>query len=170
MTPADDAMSDAGTWSGTATIARSGAITLGALWLLLVGIVVFSWAVSGPSGAAWLSAVILVLMSLAIASSLVFRVRVTAAGLHVRSVTGWPKMRIPLRDITRVETVRIDPFAEFGGWGWRLGLDGRRGVVLRPGDALQVTRTGGKVFVVTVDGATAGAAVLEALRRPSTDA
>jgi hypothetical protein len=170
MTPTDDAMSDAGAWSGTATIARSGAITLGALWLVLVGVVVFSWVLSGPSSAAWLSAVILVLMSLAIASSLVFRVRVTAAGLQVRSAIGWPHTRIPLRDITRVETVRVDPFAEFGGWGWRLGLDGRRGVVLRRGDALQVTRTGGKVFVVTVDAATEAAAVLASLRQASTDA
>jgi hypothetical protein len=43
-------------------------------------------------------------------------------------------------------------------------VDGRRGIVLRAGEALQITRTDRRVFVVTVDGASDAAAVLETLR------
>src|SRR5690606_19746178 len=92
-----------------------------------------------------------------------FRVRVNGEGLQARSLMGWPNSRIPLSTIEKVEVVDIDPFAEFGGWGWRLGLDGRRGVVMRKGEALQITHRG-RVFVVTVDGAPEAAAVLEGHR------
>ena len=53
--------------------------------------------------------------------------------------------------------------AEFGGWGYRVGRGGRVGVVLRTGEALQVQRTGGRAFVVTVDDAATGAALLNTL-------
>lgn len=80
----------------------------------------------------------------------------------MRSILGWPNTRIPLDRIERVEVVQIAPMAEFGGWGWRISPDGRRGVVLRGGEALQVTDDRGKVFVVTVDGAEVAVATLQA--------
>jgi len=52
---------------------------------------------------------------------------------------------------------------QFGGWGIRLGLDGRLGVVLRRGDAIQIERAGTRTLVVTVDDAATGAALLKAL-------
>jgi hypothetical protein len=58
----------------------------------------------------------------------------------------------------------VNPLAEFGGWGWRWGADGRVGVVLRAGEGIQVTRTNGKRFVVTVDDAQTGASVLAGVR------
>jgi len=73
---------------------------------------------------------------------------------------GWPRIEIPAAEIASVRAVRVDPFAEFGGWGYRFGVDGRRGVVLRAGDALEVARTNGRVFVVTVDDAATAASVL----------
>jgi hypothetical protein len=80
----------------------------------------------------------------------------------VRSAAGWPRLEIPAAEIASTRSVRIDPFAEFGGWGYRFGTDGRRGFVLRAGEALEVTRTDGRVFVVTVDDATTAASVLAA--------
>ncbi|MBD3752872.1 MAG: hypothetical protein IE935_10685 [Micrococcales bacterium] len=47
----------------------------------------------------------------------------------------------------------------------RFAIDGRRGVVLRRGEALEVTRRSGRVFVVTVDDASTASALLIALRQ-----
>lgn len=149
-------------WFGTASMARNGVIVLISALAVLVIMTVFF--IARGSDSWWLLALLTTVMTLLICTMVVFRVRVSADGLRVRSVLGWPNNRIPLNRIAKVETVQLDPFGEFGGWGWRLGTDGRRGVVLRAGEALQVTQTNGRVFVVTVDGASDAVAVLEALR------
>jgi len=60
--------------------------------------------------------------------------------------------------------IRVDPFRDFGGWGWRAGRSApgqsRSGVVTRKGEALLVERTGGRRFVVTTDDAATAAALL----------
>jgi len=100
-----------------------------------------------------------------------FRVSTGPTGLVVRSVVGWPVFRVPATDIDRVELVQVDPMADFGGWGLRLGLvrDGapRRafGVILRAGEGIEALRRDGRRFVVTVDDAQTGAAVLAAAAR-----
>ncbi|BDZ38957.1 DUF1648 domain-containing protein [Microbacterium suwonense] len=149
-------------WFGTATMARSGVIVLISALTLLAAMTVFFLA-AGEDGS-WILLIVTAVMAVLIGTMVVFRVRVNGEGLRVRSLLGWPNSRIPLDRIEKVETVQLDPFREFGGWGWRLALDGRRGVVLRAGEALQVTRTDGRVFVVTVDGASAAAATLDTLR------
>jgi hypothetical protein len=159
------ASSERAAWFGTAVMTRTGIVFLSVALAVLALLTVF-FAVRGePSW--WILAATTLLIAVLMAAMLVFRVRVNANGLRVRSLIGWPNTRIPLERIERVETVQIDPMREFGGWGWRLGLDGRRGVVLRAGDALQVTHSGGRVFVVTIDGAAEAAAVLETLRAHS---
>jgi len=92
-----------------------------------------------------------------------FVVRVDRSGLTVRSAVGWPRYRIPLDEVVRADVTRVSPFKEFGGWGWRVGRDGRVGVVLRTGEALQVQRSGGRSIVVTVDDAATAAGLLNAL-------
>ncbi|MFD5224850.1 DUF1648 domain-containing protein [Microbacterium sp. NPDC058342] len=153
-------------WFGTATMARGGVIVLLALLSMLAVMSVFFLAL-GEDGS-WVLVIVTIVMALTIGTMVVFRVRVNADGLRVRSLLGWPDNHIPLDRIEKVETVQLDPFREFGGWGWRLGLDGRRGVVLRTGEALQVTQSNGRVFVVTLDGASAAAATLETLRARTT--
>lgn len=98
----------------------------------------------------------------ALAYGVFARIEVTASsrGLRVRSAFGWPTIRIPIDEIESAEACRVDPFAEFGGWGFRFGPDGRRGIVVQSGPAIQVRRRGKQPFVVTVDGAESGAAVL----------
>lgn len=156
------AASERAAWFGTATMARSGVVVLVASLALLVAMTAF-FAAKGDE-AWWILAVTAVVIAVLIATMVVFRVRVNAGGLRARSLLGWPNTRIPLENIAKIETVQINPMAEFGGWGWRIAVDGRRGIVLRAGEALQVTQTGGRVFVVTVDGASDAAAVLETLR------
>lgn len=149
-------------WFGTATMARIGVV------VLLVGLAtiaiatVFTLAAGEATG--WILAAVTLFIAVTVCIMLVFRVRVNADGLVVRSIVGWPRTHIPLERVAKVETVLLDPLREFGGWGWRIAVDGRRGVVLRAGEALQVTRDDGRVFVVTVDGAADAAATLQTLR------
>lgn len=149
-------------WVGTATIARGGVVVLALLLSVQVGVTLILLVTGVP---AWgIAAAITVFVAVAVASSLTFRVRIGIGGLRVRSLLGWPGVALPLDRIAGVEVVQVSPMAEFGGWGWRFGLDGRRGAVLRAGEALQVTATDGRVYVATVDGADDAAAALRALR------
>lgn len=48
--------------------------------------------------------------------------------------------------------------------GWGIRVIGRRiGVLIREGEAIEVTRTDGRVFIVTVPQAARGAALLNAV-------
>jgi hypothetical protein len=91
-------------------------------------------------------------------------VRVTVA---VRGVTisygalGLRLTRIPLRKIASAEAVRRAAY----GFGYRgsLLVFGTAAVVTRPGEALLLTLRDGKTFLVTVDDAATGAALLNDL-------
>jgi hypothetical protein len=148
-------------WFGSVAIGRTGVIILVVAMLLLIGATILVFAVeAGTVG--WIMVVVTVLVLGLIATTLVFRVRVNSAGLLVRSVLGWPRWSIRTSEIVDVRVVQVNPVAEFGGWGLRIGADGRMGVVLRTGEALQVTRENGRAFVVTIDDAATAAAVLTA--------
>ncbi|WP_136520490.1 DUF1648 domain-containing protein [Cellulomonas telluris] len=141
-------------WTRTA----SGSTVLvagGAAVLLVAGL-----AVTMPMPALWLLVVVLAAL---LGAMSVFRVRVDAAGLTARSALGWPTLRVPLDEVEEARTVTVDPFADFGGWGYRVGAQGRVGVVLRRGEGLEVRRTGGRAMVVTVDDAATAAALLNTL-------
>jgi hypothetical protein len=112
---------------------------------------------------AWAVAFVNVAVLLALVTLSSFVVRVDRDGLTVRSSLGWPRYRVPLDEIVRSDVTQVSPMREFGGWGWRVGRDGRVGVVLRKGEALIVQRTGGRAVVVTVDGAATAAGLLNAL-------
>jgi hypothetical protein len=148
-------------WAATTTTARLGVIVLAALVGVLVVMAVVLWALEEPAW--WITAIVAVVMIGAMLTMLSFRVRVDVRGLTVRSTAGWPRFRIRPDEVRAVRVVTVHPFAEFGGWGLRLSPDGRFGVVLRTGEALEVTRTNGRTFVVTVDDAATGAALLSAV-------
>lgn len=148
-------------WIGTTTVSRGGRVVLGGLVLLVVAFTVVLIA----TGAAdvWAAATLIAtaaLLLVAFVVTLVFRVRIGPGGILVRSLAGWPKVEISAGEITSARDVTVTPFADFGGWGLRHGLDGRYGVVLRAGEALEVTRVDGRRFVVTIDDAETAAAVL----------
>lgn len=98
-----------------------------------------------------------------LATMLVLRVGVDARGMTARSPLGWPAVRVPLDEVVAARVTQVDPFGEFGGWGYRVGRGGRVGFVLRRGESLEVERTGGRVTVVTVDDAGTAAALLNTL-------
>lgn len=148
-------------WFGTAAMGRTGVIALIVAIVLLIATTIWVFALD-QGGAGWILAVVTLLVIALIAATLVFHVRINAAGLRVRSVAGWPRWNIRASEITDIRVVHVNPVGEFGGWGLRIAVDGRMGVVLRTGEGLQVTRNNGRVFVVTIDDARTAAAVLTA--------
>lgn len=158
--------SERAAWFGTSAMGRPGVIVLVSAVLLLIATTVWVFAMDGAMG--WILAAVTVLLVALIASTLVFRVRVNADGLRVRSIAGWPRWNIPASQIADARVVQVDPMGEFGGWGVRIAVDGRRGIVLRTGEGLQVTRRDGRVLVITIDDARTAAAVLAAAGNAAT--
>ncbi|MGV8969092.1 MAG: DUF1648 domain-containing protein [Microbacteriaceae bacterium] len=100
---------------------------------------------------------------LAVAATMFWSVRVDSAGLHLRSSTGIPRLHYPLADMTEAHVVQVSAFGEFGGWGIRLGGQGRLGIIIRQGKAIEVSLKNGRNVVVTVDDADTGVAVINGL-------
>lgn len=147
-------------WLATATMSPVAMALISVVIVLVVGITAVM-AVQASEGA-WIPLLSLVLIGLAFASSASFRVRIGPDGLSVRSQIGVPRTHVPLDEITAVRAVDCNPFGEFGGFGWRMGTDGRTGIVLRRGPAIEVERRGRRPLVVTVDGADVAAGLLQA--------
>src|SRR5690554_3002074 len=150
-------------WSRTALMAPA-ALTVAVLALVgsLVA-VVLTWT-RAPEGLGFALSSAIVMIVLLLGTGY-WRVTADRRGLTVRSGFGWPRVSIPLQEVDDVHVVTVEPTADFGGWGWRQDLAGRSGIIMRKGPAIQVTRSSGKKFVVTVDDAGTGAAVLAALRQ-----
>ncbi|MFB9909238.1 hypothetical protein [Allokutzneria oryzae] len=133
---------------------------------LLGGGVLFVGVLTAAISVEWSVAIALLPALLLLITSSV-RVTVDGAGLSVRlSLVGWPRKRIALSEIKVVHVKTIRPFKDFGGWGYRFN-GAASGVVLRTGEALVVELTNGTEFVVTVDNAETGAALLNTLAERS---
>lgn len=150
-------------WLRTTSLVPAGVIGI-ALGVVALGVAAYvTWLTGGSEGLAWLLVLIALVLAVLGAATFAFHVRVDDGGLTVRSVLGIPRFRIPLAQIATASRVDVNPMGEFGGWGIRPGADRRLGVILRAGDALEVRRTIGKVFVITVDDAATAAGLLQAL-------
>ncbi len=86
--------------------------------------------------------------------------QVTNDGMRIR-LGGIPVRRLKIEDISSARSIDAVP-TELGGWGWRV-VPGATAIVLRAGDAIEVTFKTGRRFVVTVDDARTGAALLNGL-------
>jgi hypothetical protein len=109
-----------------------------------------------------------VLLAALLATFASFTVTVDGRGLTAAGSFGWPRLAVPLSEVESVSTVQVRALHDFGGWGYRIGRQGRVGIVARSGDAIEVHRTGGRVVVVTVDDAQTGATLLQALAARAT--
>lgn len=150
-------------WVRRVTISRAGAIALGSAVLLLVIITVITALAVDDVLALWITAAATVFVSLAVLTNGVFHVRIDDSGLTVTSAAGWPRVHVPLSGVRDATHVEVDPMGEFGGWGMRWAPNGKFGVVIRKGPGIEVRRTNGKTFTVTVDDAQTGAALLNGL-------
>ena len=141
-------------WTGRAALPARGVVLIvvvALLPLLLVAVV----------GQPWVLLLLAALVALLVVTCSA-RVVVDADGLRITSLfVTWG--RVPLRRVARADVTTVSPLREFGGWGWRIGRDGRRGFVTRGGEALVVERVGEPPVVVTVDDAAEAAAVLNTL-------
>lgn len=147
-------------WVATTAMPRGVLVGLGVLLVanLVLAVVMFT----RDPVAGWVSLIVFAVVALAAAATAAFRVRITPEGFSARSMLGVPRTTIPLTQIASVRAVEIVPFADFGGWGWRIGADGRHGIVLRRGAAIEVSRRDRRPFVVTIDRAEEAAALLQA--------
>lgn len=161
VAPLDLAPGERAVWVRTTTMSRPAMFAIGA-GILALALGTVAVALIG-STAWWLMLASTLLLVVLAGTTFVFRVRVDARGVEVRSVLGAPWFRVPLAEVDSVSVTDVSPGAEFGGWGIRLAPDGAFGIILRSGEALQVQRTNGRRFVVTVRDAATGAALLEAL-------
>ena len=146
-------------WSGTARSPRGFIVLpIGSIVLIVVLFTVIGLPV-------WLTALVSLLLS-SLFTMLSWHVVVDRRGLSVTGVLGFPRFHIPLEDIVAARAMKkLNAFKEFGGWGVRIGRSGEWGVVVRSGDAIEVERTHGAPFVVTVDDAATGAGLLTSLAR-----
>lgn len=148
-------------WTRTARLGNTAiAVILLAFVAVLVVLVIDLVASQGP---VWIPVTVLAVLAALAATNTWWRVSADRRGFLVQGMLGWPRRLIPLGDIRTVQVIDVNPTRDFGGWGWRWGGGGRSGVILRAGEAIEVTHSSGKRFVVTVDGAATGAGVLAAL-------
>src|SRR5690554_5305942 len=148
-------------WTRTVLVAPA-ALVIAVVALCGAIAAVIITATAAPEGV-WFAVASLAFVTLLLLGSGSWRVSADRRGLVVRSSLGWPRVTIPLSEIRAVQVADVNPTADFGGWGWRWDVAGRSGIIMRRGSAIQVTRASGKKFVVTVDDAATGAAVLAAL-------
>lgn len=153
--------SEQAVWMRTVTMSRVGLIVLVAAAVVMAGMTVLMFSM-GSGAAAWIVLGTTALVVVLAATTVSYRVTVDESGLAVRSIAGLPRFFVPLSVIRGVEVTVVEPMLDFGGWGWRW-RPGRFGVVLRGGEALEVTKDGGRTFVVTVDDAATAASLLASL-------
>ncbi|BDZ53959.1 hypothetical protein GCM10025870_10320 [Agromyces marinus] len=109
----------------------------------------------------WLWGVV-VLVLVVLLATIGIRATVDARGLTVRTLFGVRLVRVRLAQVVSAAEVEVLP-GEFGGWGFRIDVRGRRGIIMRGGPGLEVRRTDRAPLVVTVPDARTGAALLNAL-------
>ena len=111
----------------------------------------------------WVAAVLTLVVALGVAACTSLRVTVDRRGVVI-AVGGVPGLRrvIELERIVEARSREVSPMGEFGGWGYRI-VPGKRGLVLRAGEALALELREGREFVVTVDDAQTAAALVNTL-------
>lgn len=73
-------------------------------------------------------------------------------------------LRLPIDEVAAAWEIRdLNPFWEFGGWGLRVDVQGRTGIVGRRGPALAIRRGDGSEIVISLDAAAEAAATLNTL-------
>lgn len=154
-------------WEGSLRVSRGVAVfaVISTLVALATAVITFRFADPWFAGMMLVVALVLALAFL----SFVARVRIDDAGLRV-SVLGIPFTRVALAEITGSGTRSVEPLGDYGGFGYRLGLDGQsQGWVTSGGEAVVVSRTTQRALVLTVDDADHAAAVLTTLIQHRTD-
>jgi hypothetical protein len=140
-------------WTGRA---RSRWAWPAAVLLIVVGVIV------GAAAAQWTPAIVLLVIGVTTLAFTSVRVTVAARGITVGyGPLGLRLTRIPLRRIA--SAVALEQASFSFGYRGNLFMLGAAAVVVRRGPALRLTLGDGKTFLVTVDDAATGAALLNDL-------
>jgi len=159
--PLDLGKGERAVWMQTIALARPFAALLYAVVAGLgLGAAAF-WA-QGTTSEAWTFLGASAFVGLVVAATTTFHVKVDQTGVSVVSALGIPRMGVALADVADAGVTHVNGSADFGGWGIRQ-RPRVLGVIMRNGEALEVTRSNGKRLVVTVDDAPTAAALLMAL-------
>lgn len=154
------------TWSGRVRPSRGLASILiiagGALW----GSTAWQFLSVDRVPMTWLLGLIALAVTLLIIATSAFDVRVDADGLTATSALRWPRFGVTPDEIAAITVTDINPLREFRGYGVRRSRTAL-GIVLRSGEAIDVTRTNGRRLVIVIDDARAAAEVLAAVRARS---
>ncbi|KAM9861617.1 hypothetical protein ACI1US_02519 [Leucobacter sp. BZR 635] len=160
-TPLEIAATERVAWLGSIGVTKPYLWTM--ITALVVGaagfIFVLSLRSSSPVLVACMGAAFGLVLVLSVLS-LRFNVRIDERGFEARSFVGWPVLRAAADNVADVSVGEINPLAEFGGWGLRVTVDGRVGIVMRTGEGLRIERRKGRDLVVTLDDAESAAAAL----------
>ncbi len=151
---------------------RTASLSTGLIWSIIlicvaIGVVTVVSTILTNGQYWWISFVPVVVLLIAL-SNFAWTVRVDARGLTIRSVLGIPVVHVPLAQVTSADVIDVQAISQYGGWGIRIALNGRLGVIVRSGEALEVHRSKGLDVVVTVDDASTAAALLNGLAHPAT--
>ena len=139
--------------------AMPGRGLLSAVGSLLAVLLVLTVVLAVFDSAGLLAVVIVVVVSALVFTGLIWRVTINGRGLTARSSLGLPRFRLPIAEIASARVSQVDPLAQFGGWGVRFG-NGGVGVVVAAGEGLEITRTDGRRFTVTVADASVAAGLV----------
>lgn len=99
-----------------------------------------------------------------------WRVLIDSRGFQAHPLTVRPRLRYPLDRISHADVLAVRPWADFGGWGVRVGVRRRFGVITAGGPALAVTLRSGWTFVITVADPETAAALINGLKHRQAEA
>jgi hypothetical protein len=159
--PIQLASGERASWLRTTSASRAMIVTFAGVYVVVA--VVVAIAVISSGGTNWWLSFIPLGVIVVVLSSFAWTVRVDARGVRVRGVLGIPVVRVPLDLVTSADVIDVRALAQYGGFGIRWALNGRIGVIVRSGEALEVHRSKGLDLVVTVDDAATAAALINGL-------
>ena len=152
-------------WTQPARPSRGVLVVLTVTVLLLVAAGVVAALVGARSSIEVLFFLLAVVVIVSALDVMFWRVSIDSAGLGVRSLLGVPRFVVPFAAIESAEVIPVRPLRTFYGYGLRWPKRNLTGIITRAGSGLKVTRTDGRVLVVTVSQAAEAAALLNSRRR-----
>lgn len=157
--PAEAERLEVSTTTRLAWVGRTALPSRGVLIVSVLGLLAVVWV--AMSGVPWVF-VLVPALGVLLLGTYAARVVIDRSGLRVTSL-GLTWLTVALEHIDHASVGTVSPMREFGGWGSRVAIDGRRGYVTRAGEALVIRRIGQSDVVVTIDGVDEAAAVLNTL-------
>jgi hypothetical protein len=146
-------------WTATASASPKLAVVLALFAVaLLIQAIVLTLELGNRAWPIYIAPLVLGL----VLSTLTWRVRIDHRGVVARSLLGFPRIIVPADRIDGARVVTVSPVADFGGWGLRW-IPGQVGVILRGGEALQISQRGGLTVTITTRDAGRAAGIVDAI-------